>query len=89
MTWICGGQMIPRFTLVNSSIPKLRKKQESAVYQALTPYPQSQSLEAVVERCCALGYRELMMDTPAQSDVWASVLWHLKRLKDAGVVREE
>jgi hypothetical protein len=81
--------MIPRFSLVSPAIPKLRKKQESAVYDALAQQPQSQSLEAVVERCCALGYKELMMNTPAHSDVWASVLWHLKRLKDAGVVREE
>jgi hypothetical protein len=81
--------MIPRFALTSASIPKLRKKQESAVYQALTPHGQTHSLEALVERCCSLGYMELMMGTPAQSDVWASVLWHLKRLKDAGAVREE
>lgn len=81
--------MIPRFTLINSSIPKLRRKQESAVYEALSQHPQSQSIEVVVEWCCAHGYKQLMKYPPAQSDVWASVLWHLKRLKDAGVVREE
>ena len=81
--------MIPRFALMASSIPKLRKGEESIVYQALTPYDQTWSLEELVERCCALGLKQLMKHPPAQSDVWASVLWHLKRLKEAGVVREE
>jgi hypothetical protein len=81
--------MIPRFTLTSAAIPKLRKRQESAVYQALTPHDQTHSLEALVERCCAHGYKRLMKGNPAQSDVWASVLWHLKRLKEVGVVREE
>jgi hypothetical protein len=81
--------MIPRFTLISAAIPKLRKKQESAVYEALTQQPKSQALEAVVDWCCAHGYKALMKHSPAQSDVWASVLWHLKRLKEAGFVREE
>jgi hypothetical protein len=81
--------MIPRFTLTSAAIPKLRKKQESAVYEALAQQPQSQSLEMVVEWCCAHGYRQLMQNPVALSDVWDSVLWHLKRLKEAGVVREE
>ena len=55
MTWI-EEDRIPRFSLVSPAIPKLRKKQESAVYDALAQQPQSQSLEAVVERCRALGY---------------------------------
>jgi hypothetical protein len=81
--------MVPRFTLTSPAIPKLRRGEESIVYQSLTPYGQSRPLEALVERCCALGIKELMKHPPAQSDVWASVLWHLKRLKEAGVVREE
>jgi hypothetical protein len=81
--------MIPRFALKNASIPTLRKNQETAVYQALTPHGQTYSLETLVERCCAHGYVDLMMGTPTQSDVWASILWHLKRFRVAGVVREE
>jgi len=81
--------MIPRFALTSAAIPKLRKGEESVVYQAVTPYGQTHSLEALVEQCCALGIKRLMKHPPAQSDVWASVLWHLKRLKDAGVVIEE
>jgi hypothetical protein len=38
---------------------------------------------------CAHGYKQLTQNPVAQSDVWASALWHLKRLKDAGIVREE
>ncbi len=78
--------MIPRFGLTSAATPKLRRGEE---YQALTPYPQVRSLEELVKRCFDLGLKQLMKHPPAQSDVWASVLWHLKRLKDAGVVREE
>ena len=81
--------MIPRFALTSAATPNLRRGEESIVYQALTPYPQVRSLEELVERCCALGLKQLMKHPPAQSDVWASVLWHLKRLKDADFVREE
>jgi hypothetical protein len=81
--------MIPRFTLVTSSFPKLRKGEESIVYQALTQHPQSQSLEKVVEQCRALGYEQLMKRSPALSDVWESVLWHLNRMRNAGIVKEE
>jgi hypothetical protein len=49
--------MVPRYTLPLSTIPKLRKGEESIVYQALPPHPQTHSLIKVVERCCALGYR--------------------------------
>ncbi len=81
--------MIPRFALTTAATPKLRRGEESIVHQALTPNGQTHSLETIVERCCALGIKHLMKHPPAQSDVWASVLWHLKRMKDAGVVREE
>lgn len=81
--------MIPRFTLTTAAIPKLRKKQESIVFQALTPYPVVRSLQETVERCCANRHKETMKHSPAASDVWTSVLWHLKRMKDAGIVREE
>jgi hypothetical protein len=81
--------MIPRFDLMSPAIPKLRKGEESIVYQALTPHGQTRSLDEIVERCCALGLKQLMKHPPAPSDVWASVLWHLKRLKDAEIVREE
>lgn len=80
---------IPRFALKTAAIPRLRKGEESIVYQALTPYPRVWSLEEVVERCCFNGHKQEMKHSPAESDVWASVLWHLKRLKDAGIVREE
>ena len=81
--------MIPRFSLVSPAIPKLRKGQESIVYQALTQNPQSQSLEELVERCRVLGYEQLMKRFPALGDVWESVLWHLNRMRNAGIVKEE
>lgn len=82
--------MIPRYTLTRSTIPKLRKGEESIVYQALPQHPQTHSLEEVVERCCALGYRQLMKRPPAaQGEVWESVLWHLNRMRNSGVVWEE
>jgi hypothetical protein len=34
------------------------------VYQALTQQPHSQSLEVVVEGCCAHGYKQLMKYPP-------------------------
>jgi len=81
--------MIPRFTLVRSSNPKLRKGEESIVYQALTPYGQTRSLEEVVEQCCALGFKERKKNPPANSYVWESVLWNLRNLKALGYVKEE
>lgn len=81
--------MIPRYTLTRSSFPKLRKGEESIVYQALTQRPQSQSLEELVKRCCDLGYEQLMKRSPALGDVWESVLWHLNRMRNAGIVKEE
>jgi hypothetical protein len=81
--------MIPRFSLTSAATPKLKGGQESIVYRALTPYPHVSSLEELVERCCALEHKQRMRHPPAPSDVWASVLWHLKHLKDAGIVREE
>ena len=81
--------MIPRFTLVTSSFPKLRKGEESSVYQALTQHPQTQPLEGIVEQCRLLGYEQLMKRASAQGDVWESVLWHLDRMRKAGIVKEE
>jgi hypothetical protein len=81
--------MIPRFTLTSPVIPKLRKGEETAVYHALTQQPQSQSLEEVVEWCCAHGYKQLMKHSPTQSDVWESIVWHLNRMRNSGVVWEE
>lgn len=81
--------MIPRLSSTRPSVPELPAGQDSTVYQALTPFGQTWSLEKLVNRCCALGHKELLKGTPAQSEVWASVLSHLKRLKDAEVVNEE
>ena len=81
--------MIPRFTLTSAAIPTLKKGEETIVYMALTPYGQTRFLEELVERCCALGFMQLKKHPPAQSYVWESVLWHLRNLKHAGVVKEE
>ena len=68
--------MIPRYTLTRSTIPKLRTGGESIVYEALPPHPQTHSLIEVVERCCALGFTQLMKRPPAaQGEVWESVIW--------------
>jgi hypothetical protein len=81
--------MIPRFTLMSSAMPTLKKGEESIVYRALTPYGQTRSLEELVTRCHDLGFMQLRKTPPAESYFWESVLWHLRNLKDAGVVREE
>jgi hypothetical protein len=81
--------MIPRYALTRSSFPKLRKGEQSIVCQALTQHPQPQSLENVVERCRVLGYEQLMKRSPALGDVWESVLWHLNRMRNAGIVKED
>jgi hypothetical protein len=79
---------IPRFALTRESIPHLRKGQETKVYEALTPYPALRSLEELVQRC--LDNKFELEKTPAPpSEVWASVLWHLKRLKKMDIAREE
>ena len=57
--------MIPRFSLVSPAIPKLRNGEESIVYQALTPHGQTRSVEELVERCCALGIKQIMKHPPA------------------------
>ena len=81
--------MIPRFTLTSAAIPTLKKGEETAVYEALIPYGQTHSLEELVERCCALGFMRRKNNPPALSYIWESVLWHLRNLKHAGVVKDE
>jgi hypothetical protein len=44
--------------------PEASAKGRSIVYQALPPHPQTHSPIEVVERCCALGYRQLMKRFP-------------------------
>ena len=74
---------------MTSSFAKLRIGEESTVYRALTQHLQSQPLEKVVEQCRALGYERLMKRSPALGGVWESVLWHLNRMRNAGIVKEE
>jgi hypothetical protein len=81
--------MVPRFTLTSAAIPALKNGEESTVFQALTPYGQTRSLEELVTRCHELGFMQIKKTPPSESYFWESVLWHLRNLKDAGVVREE
>ena len=68
----------PRFTLTRGAIPALKKGEESIVYQALTPYGQTRSLEELVTRCHDLGFMQPKKTLSAESYFWESVLWHLK-----------
>ena len=80
--------MVPRFTLTSGAIPVLKKGEESIVYQALMPYGQTRSLDELVARCHDLEFMQLKNTPLSESYFWESVLWHLRNLKDAGVVKE-
>jgi hypothetical protein len=81
---------MPRFALKRASKPPtLHKGQETMVFAALAPYPTEQSLEELVERCFERDYGSTLKHQPAPpSEVWASILYHLKRMKEREIVNE-
>jgi len=80
----------PRFALKRASKPQtLKKGQETMVYLALAPYPTERSLEELAERCFEQNYSSTLRHQPApRSEVWASILYHLKRMKEREIVKE-
>lgn len=81
---------MPRFAQASESRPTtLHKGQETLVYDALTHYPGTLTLLEIVQRCYDKSYEgTLKQQPPPQSEVWASVLYHLGRLKEREFVRE-
>ncbi len=60
------------------------------VYVALAPYPTKRSLEELAERCFEQNYAGTLKHQPASpSEVWASILYHLKRMKEREIVNED
>jgi hypothetical protein len=82
----------PRFALTIDSIPRLQRGQMTMVYKALTPHPKAQSLEELAERCSAQGYEETYKQPIPPSESWSflrmSLLYHLKRMQERGIIRE-
>ena len=59
------------------------------VYVALAPYPAERSLDELAERCLEQDYASTLKHQPAPpSEVWASILYHLKRMKEREIVNE-
>ena len=79
---------IPRFALTRESVPDLHAGQETMVYHALSPYPTVRSLEDLVQRCYANGY-EMQQPSPPPSEVYSSILFHLRELKKRDIARED
>ena len=82
--------LMPRFALKRpSKPPTLHKGQETMVYDALAPYPTQRSLDKLAERCFEQNYSSTLRHQPApRSEVWASILYHLKRMKEREIVKE-
>jgi len=81
---------MPRFSLKRDSIPPtLHKGQETKVYAALAPYPMERTIEELAERCVVQGFGITLKHQPAPpSEVWASILYHLKHMKEREIVNE-
>jgi hypothetical protein len=59
------------------------------VYDALAPYPTERSLDELAERCLEQNYAGSLKHQPAPpSEVWASILYHLKGMKEREIVKE-
>ncbi len=62
------------------------------VYKALLPFPKPRSLEELVERCLAQGYKQTYKRPIPVSESWLflrmSILYHLKRMQEKGIIRE-
>jgi len=82
----------PRFTLTGDSVPRLQKGQMTMVYKALAPYPDVRSLEELSKRCSAQKYEESYKRAIAPGNAWLflrmSILYHLRRMRERGIIRE-
>ena len=68
----------PRFALAGASRPPIQRGQMTIVYESLEPFPSEYTLQELVDRCIARGYRDTFKN-PA-TDIHKSVLYHLNRL---------
>lgn len=82
----------PRFRLIGDSIPRLQRGQMSMVYKALMPYPKPRSLEELAEGCSAQRYEQTykrpIRANEARLFLRMSILYHLKRMQEKGMIRE-
>ena len=82
----------PRFSLTRDSISGLKKGQMTMVCNALAPFPRARSLEELAERCSAQGYEQTFKNTIRPSErghfLRMSILYHLKRMQEKGIIRE-
>ena len=59
------------------------------VYVALAPYPAEGSLEELAEPYFEQNYSSTLKQQPAPpSEVWASIHYHLTRMKEREIVHE-
>jgi hypothetical protein len=62
------------------------------VYQSLCPHPTVRSLEDLADRCSMQNYEATYKRPVVPSDEWMflrlSILYHLKRMRERGIIRE-
>jgi hypothetical protein len=62
------------------------------VFQSLCPHSTVRSLEDLADRCSAQNYEETYKRPVAPVDAWLflrmSILYHLKRMNERGMIRE-
>lgn len=82
----------PRFALTRVTVPKLQRGQMTKVYDALVPFPAERSLEELANRCTTqeyeTTYKKPIPPEAAPTFLRKSILYHLKRMKERGMIRE-
>jgi hypothetical protein len=81
-----------RFALTSAAVPKLQRGQMTKVYDSLVPFPTERGLEELAERCTALEYegtyKKPIPSKAAPIFLRKSILYHLKRMKERGIIRQ-
>jgi hypothetical protein len=82
----------PHFALTSAAVPKLQRGQMTKVYDSLVPFPTERGLEELAERCTALEYegtyKKPIPPKAAPIFLRRSILYHLKRMKERGIIKE-
>jgi hypothetical protein len=82
----------PRFALTSAAVPRLQRGQMAKVYDALLPFPAERSLEELATLCTEhqyeATYRKPIPPGAARIFLRRSILYHLKRMKERGMIRE-
>jgi hypothetical protein len=75
----------PRFLLTGHGFPK--KGQEKIVCESLLPFQEERTLEDLARRCIDRGYKEKIQE---QTDLFlvSSILFHLREMRERGMIRE-